>query len=101
MPLSDVACRNAKPREKAYKLSDFDGMYLEILPSGGKYWRMKYRFAGKEKRLAIGVYPEISLAEAREIRDEARKQLRAGMALHSPNRNRSGLLSSIQRTPLS
>lgn len=79
MPLSDVACRNAKPREKAYKLADFDGMYLEILPSEGKYWRMKYRFAGKEKRLAIGVYPEISLAEAREIRDEARKHLRAGM----------------------
>lgn len=78
MSLTELACKNAKPREKAYKLTDGDGMYLEVLPAGGKYWRMKYRYLSKEKRLAIGVYPEIGLAEARSIREEARRKLRAG-----------------------
>lgn len=78
MPLTELTCKNAKPRDKAYKLADGGGMYLEILPAGGKYWRMKYRHLGKEKRLAIGVYPEISLMEARSIREEARRTLRAG-----------------------
>lgn len=78
MPLTELACKNAKPKDKAHKLTDGDGMYLEILPAGGKYWRMKYRYLGKEKRLAIGVYPEIGLAEARSIREEARRKLRAG-----------------------
>lgn len=79
MKLSDIKCRNTKPTDKTKRLSDGGGMYLEITPKGAKYWRMKYRFHGKEKRLAIGVYPEVSLTEAREKRDEARKLLREGI----------------------
>ncbi len=78
MPLTDTACKNAKPEAKARKLADGGGLYLEVAPSGSKYWRLKYRFAGKEKRLALGVYPETSLAEARERRVQARKVLAAG-----------------------
>ena len=77
--LTDTACRNAKPKEKPYKLSDEKGMYLEVMPSGSKYWRLKYRICEKEKRLAIGVYPEVSLAAARMKRDEARKQISNGI----------------------
>jgi integrase len=77
--LTDPACRNAKPRDKSYKLADERGMYLEVMPNGSKYWRMKYRHAGKENRLALGVYPEVSLSEARNKRDEARKQLKEGV----------------------
>lgn len=79
MALTDMAVRNAKPREKAYKLSDERGMYLEVTPSGGKLWRLKYRFEGKEKRLALGKYPEVGLAAARERRDDARRLLSSGI----------------------
>ena len=72
MPLMDVAVRKAKPAEKPCKLADG----LLVTPSGGKLWRFKYRFLGKEKLLSFGPYPEISLAEAREKRDAAKKQLR-------------------------
>lgn len=76
MPLTATAVKQATPRDKPYKLSDGKGMFLLINPKGAKYWRMKYRFGGKEKTLALGVYPEISLAEAREKVDQARKLLR-------------------------
>ncbi|MGE8364456.1 tyrosine-type recombinase/integrase [Cupriavidus sp.] len=79
MPLTDVEVRSARPRNKAYRLTDGLGMYLEISPAGGKYWRFKYRFAGKEKRLALGVYPEVSAKEARMRRDDARKLLANGV----------------------
>lgn len=69
----------AKPREKAYKLADGAGLYLEVVPSGSRYWRMKYRFNGKEKRMAFGVYPAVSLAQARELRDDAKKKLAEGI----------------------
>lgn len=69
----------AKPREKAYKLADGAGLYLEVVPSGSRYWRMKYRFNGKEKRMAFGVYPTVSLAQARALRDEAKKKLAEGI----------------------
>lgn len=69
----------AKPREKAYKLADGAGLYLEVVPSGSRYWRMKYRFNGREKRLAFGVYPAVSLAQARALRDEAKKKLAEGI----------------------
>ena len=75
MPLTDTSCKNAKPSEKARKLSDSAGLYLEVMPNGSKYWRLKYRFAGKEKRLALGVYPAVGLKEARDKRDAARKLL--------------------------
>ena len=68
MPLTDAACRNAKPAAKPVRLFDAGGLYLEVSPAGGKWWRLKYRFAGKEKRLSLGVYPETSLATARQRR---------------------------------
>lgn len=79
MPLTDVAVRAAKPREKSYKLADGQGMYLEVMPNGSKYWRLKYRVDGKEKRVALGVYPAVSLLAARNARDEVKGQLRAGL----------------------
>ena len=75
MPLNDVKCKNLSPNDKTYKVADEKGLYLEITPKGGKYWRLKYRFAGKEKRLAFGVYPDVSLKEAREKMEIAKKQL--------------------------
>lgn len=68
----------AKPKEKAYKLADGGGMYLEVFPNGTKSWRLKYRVAGKEKRVVFGLYPSVSLAEARSKRDEAKRVLAAG-----------------------
>ncbi len=76
--LSDVAIKSAKPKDKPYRRSDGGGMFLEVRPKGGKYFRMAYRFAGKQKLLAFGVYPDTSLRLAREKRDEARKLLAAG-----------------------
>ena len=76
--LTDTAVRNAKPKEKSYKLTDGKGLYL-LVNQAGKYWRMDYRFSGKRKTLALGVYPDVGLKEARERRDEARKQRGAGI----------------------
>ncbi len=78
MPLTEVACKNAKPREKQYKLADGGGLYLLVHPNGGRYWRQKYRWLGREKVLAFGTYPQVPLAEARDQRDAARKVLRGG-----------------------
>ena len=79
MPITDVAARNAKPTDKAYKLSDAGGLFMLVTPSGGKLWRMKYRFGGKEKSLAFGQYPSTSLAEARKRRDDAKRALAEGV----------------------
>lgn len=79
MPLTDTKAKQAKPKDKTYRLSDERGMYLEITKAGGKYWRLKYRYGGKEKRLALGVYPEVSLKKARDLRDAARIQLKDGI----------------------
>jgi integrase len=76
MPLTETTIRNAKARKTPYKLADQEGMYLLIKPDGARYWRLKYRFAGKEKLLALGVYPAVKLAEARTRLDEAKRQLR-------------------------
>lgn len=78
MPLSDAKVRNAKPQAKPYKMTDAEGMFLLVTPTGSKYWRLKYHFAGREKLLALGVYPEVSLGDARERRLQARKTLAAG-----------------------
>src|SRR5690625_4613229 len=75
MKLSGATVAQAKPREKKYKLSDGGGMYLEVTPTGRKYWRFKYRFFGREKLLALGVYPEVSLKQARIAHQSARAQL--------------------------
>jgi integrase len=79
MPLTYTAIRNAKPGDKPYKLRDSGNLYLLVAPTGGKLWRMDYRFGGKRKLSAFGAYPEISLADARERRDEARKLLTNGI----------------------
>jgi Integrase len=81
MPLTHVQIVNAKPRDKAFRLFDGRGLYVEISPSGGRWWRFKYRIDGKEKRLSFGVYPDVSLKEAREKLEGARKRLAAG---HDP-----------------
>lgn len=79
MPLTDAAVRAAKPTEKARKLFDGEGLYLEVAPSGGKWWRLKYRWAGREKRLSLGTYPEVTLLEARRRRDDAKRTLADGV----------------------
>lgn len=78
MPLNDVAVRQAKPTDKARKLTDERGMYLLIQPTGGKLWRLDYRFEGKRKTMALGCYPDVSLGEARRRRDRARELIAAG-----------------------
>lgn len=88
MALGDVKGRSAKPVANACKLTDGDGMVLLVHPNGSKYWRLRYRFCGKEKRLAPGKYPEVSLADARACRDEARKLLASGI---NPGENKKPL----------
>ncbi|WNI84406.1 tyrosine-type recombinase/integrase [Citrobacter portucalensis] len=78
MKLTATEIKASKPKDKVYKLSDGGGMYLEIFPNGTKSWRLKYRIGGKEKRVVFGVYPTVSLAEARTKRDEAKRILAAG-----------------------
>ena len=75
MKLTNIQCQNAKPKEKPYKLADGGGLYLLIRPNGSRYWRLKYRIFGKEKSYALGVYPLVTLAEARQKRDTAKKLL--------------------------
>jgi hypothetical protein len=78
MALNENQVENAKPADTAYKLADGLGMFLLVNPKGGRLWRFKYRFGGKEKLLALGPYPEISLKQARERRDAARLLLQNG-----------------------
>ena len=97
MPLTDTEIRSAKPSDKPQRLFDGGGLYLEISPAGGKLWRLKYRFNGKEKRLALGIYPDVPLAGrkdkstgawidgARDKREKARQLLASGI---DPGENR-------------
>src|SRR5690554_2778127 len=78
MYLTDTECKALKPKSKPYKKADGSGMYLEISPNGSKYWRFRYRWHKKQKLLALGVYPTVTLKEAREKREIARKQLASG-----------------------
>ncbi len=78
MKLNDTACKNYKPKEKAYRMTDGGGLYLEIMPNGSKYWRMNYRFLGKQKTIALGIYPRVTLKEARDKREEAKRLLDQG-----------------------
>ena len=78
MPLSDAKVRTLGPKDRAYKVGDFDGLFVLVKPTGSRLWQMKYRFAGKEKLLSFGAYPAIGLAQARQLRDEARAVLAAG-----------------------
>jgi len=91
--LTDIKVRQAKPGSKAQKLSDSQGLFLQISPSGGKWWRLAYRFMGKQKLLSLGTYPAVSLAEARQRRDEAKKLLANGV---DPAENRKAAKLSRQ-----
>lgn len=91
MALSDIAIRNAKTKEKPYKLSDSGGLFILITTSGGKLWRYSYRFEGKQKTLSLGSYPDLGLKEARESHAAARKILSAGV---DPNENRKNQISA-------
>jgi integrase len=77
--LTAVAARNAKPRETMYRLAAGKGLYLQVMPTGARYWRLKYRFAGKARMMGVGVFPEVSVAAARDARDVARKLLVSGV----------------------
>jgi integrase len=91
MPLTDTAIRNGRPSLKTAKLFDERGLYLEISPAGGKWWRLKYRFEGKEKRLSLGVYPDVGLKDARDRREAARRLLANGI---DPSENRKAQRSA-------
>jgi integrase len=93
MPLTDIAVRNAKPSEKPVKMFDGGGLFLLVTPSGGKWWRLKFRVESKEKLLSLGIYPDVSLKEARERRDEARRLLAAGI---DPSENRKAQKAATQ-----
>ncbi len=90
MALTNTTIVNAKPFEKPYKLYDTGGLFMQISPSGGKWWRLKYRFNGKEKLISLGTYPEITLANARERRDSARKLLASDPPI-DPSENRKNV----------
>lgn len=79
MALTVLAIKNARPRAKAYKLFDEHSLFLLVTPTGSKYWRLKYRYLGKDKVLSLGVWPEVSFPEAREARDAARKLVADGI----------------------
>lgn len=79
MALSNMTCQTAKPKSKPYKIADGEGLYLEVTPHGTKYWRLKYRLHGKERRISIGAYPAITIADARKAKDEIRQDIRIGI----------------------
>ncbi|EJS95740.1 hypothetical protein KU73_03735 [Pectobacterium wasabiae] len=76
--LTDTQCRTAKPKEKLYRLNDFNGLYLEVKPNGKKAWRYRFKLNGKSSMFALGEYPTVKLAEAREKCEQARKQVCSG-----------------------
>ncbi|MBX9716441.1 MAG: Arm DNA-binding domain-containing protein, partial [Burkholderiaceae bacterium] len=78
MALTDTTIRSAKPKATQYKLHDEKGLFAIVRPTGGKLWRFKYRYLGKEQQLSLGTYPEVSLKEARQRRDDARQMLAEG-----------------------
>ena len=93
MPLTDTAIRNAKPGEKPAKIFDERGLFLLVTPAGGKWWRLRYKFDGKEKLLSLGTYPDTSLKDARTRRDDARKLLADGV---DPGENRKAVKAARQ-----
>jgi len=99
-PLSDTKIKTSKPKEKDYKLSDGAGLYLLVTKSGGKHWKLKYRFEGKEKKLSLGAYPSISLYKARELRDKYKVDIANGInPSEAKKENKAALL--IQNEKLS
>lgn len=101
MKLNARQVETAKPKDKPYKMADGGGLYLLVKTNGSRYWRLKYRIDGKEKLLALGVYPDVSLADARAKRDEARKGIAGGI---DPLELRKNIKLSVKRrskTPFS
>ena len=98
MPLNTLRAKQAKSKEKDYKIGDEKGLYLLVKKSGAKYWRMKYRLAGKEKLLALGVFPDISLKEARERRDEARKLLEENIDPSQAKRKNKASIENVTQS---
>jgi integrase len=92
---SDLACRNAKPKFKPQKLTVGDGLHLLVNPDGSKYWRMAYRWHGKQRTLALGVYPQVGLAAAKAARDAARKELVTGIDPSAAKQQRSHQLAEV------
>ena len=93
MSISDMTIKNAKPKEKPYKLFDAEGLFAIVTPAGGKWWRLKYRFGGKEKLLSLGVYPDVGLKEVRRRRDEARELIAQGI---DPSENRKAVKTAVR-----
>lgn len=100
MPLTDTAIRAAKPGQRPYKLGDSLGLFLLVQPSGGKLWRLKYRVDGREKKVGFGTYSEVSLAEARRRRDEARELVAAGKDPRVKSSREKFDRASFRKTPL-
>ncbi|MCS6763749.1 MAG: Arm DNA-binding domain-containing protein [Candidatus Protistobacter heckmanni] len=98
MALTEIACKKAKPKEKPWKLAG-GGLYQEIAPNGGKWWRLKYRVDSKEKRLSLGVYPEVGMKEASLRRDQAKAQLAPGVAPSAQRQDeKRGLYDTMSTT---
>lgn len=79
MALSNMTCQAAKPKLKPYKMADGEGLYLEVTPNGTKFWRLKYRLHGKEKRISIGAYPAVTIADARKAKEEIKREIKIGI----------------------
>ena len=92
MHLTDLKIKNLKPKDKPYKVSDFDGLYVLVNPNGSRLWRVKYRLHGKEGLLSLGVYPAITLLQARQMRDEARAQVAVEIDPGEVKRERAALI---------
>jgi hypothetical protein len=98
VPLTDARARNAKPAAKPYKVFDGRGLYLLVTPAGGRLWRFKYRIRGREKLLALGVYPDVSLAVARDARDDARRLLASGTDPSESRRLQAQAITELLKT---
>ena len=96
MKLTVLQIKSAKPKEKEYKLSDGKGLYLLVNPNGSKYWRFRYRYLGKERTLALGFFPEVSLTEARDGTLEARRQIRLEQKDPSAEKKKAKIASQIK-----
>jgi len=92
MPLTDLKIKNLKPKDKPYKVSDFDGLYVLVNPNGSRLWRFKYRLHGKEGLLSLGAYPAITLLQARKLRDEARVQVAVEIDPSEVKREKAALI---------
>ena len=96
--LTELTIKQSKPEEKEYKLSDGGGLYLKVHPRGSKYWRFDFRFLGKQKSSSFGVWPEISLVEARKARDKARTKIKNGInPIEEKKEHRRVMLAEIEK----